>query len=446
MSYHGKNPRLDSIRYTPLDADPASAATGDIFYASDAHGSRDEGLWVYDGSDWSQVSTGATLSTVANLTLTPQSSDPGSPTVGMIFVSDGTPRAAGLWIYTSGGWAQISGVRYQEFTQKEFVDVRAATTANITLASQLENGDTIDGVVLATGDLVLVKNQNTASENGVYVVAASGAPARHSSADSASEVNNYAAHVQLGTTNINSFWFQTATLSSLSDNQTWATSPAAQTWTVAPGVYEISIEACAAGGGGGGGANSGATRSSAGGGAGALPLFAKYKVTPGDTITVNLGVGGKGGAGKSSFPGNPGTAGGNTTISGSGISLTLVGATFGTGPVDGTTGGSGGSGAAGGVTRIGALYTEGGNGDNNSSSGGEEGQSSIYAAGGTFNGGSRSSGGGGAGRGAGGNGVIDGVAGTNAAVNTGAGGAGSAAASNVLFGGRGGSGYVRFSW
>ena len=54
--------------------------------------------------------------------------------------------------------------------------VRAATTANITIATALNNGDTLDGVTLATNDLVLVKNQSSAAENGVYKVAAS--PAR----------------------------------------------------------------------------------------------------------------------------------------------------------------------------------------------------------------------------------------------------------------------------
>lgn len=44
--------------------------------------------------------------------------------------------------------------------------VKAATTANITLS----NTQTIDGVALAVGDRVLVKNQVTASENGIYVV------------------------------------------------------------------------------------------------------------------------------------------------------------------------------------------------------------------------------------------------------------------------------------
>lgn len=79
--------------------------------------------------------------------------------------------------------------------------VRAATTAAITLATDAENGDTIDGVVLATGDRVLVKNQAAPEENGIYVVAASGAPARAADADSAAEMLNAAALVSEGTAN-----------------------------------------------------------------------------------------------------------------------------------------------------------------------------------------------------------------------------------------------------
>ncbi len=46
--------------------------------------------------------------------------------------------------------------------------VRAATTANITLSAT----QTVDGVSLVVGDRVLVKNQTTASANGIYVVSA----------------------------------------------------------------------------------------------------------------------------------------------------------------------------------------------------------------------------------------------------------------------------------
>jgi len=51
---------------------------------------------------------------------------------------------------------------------------RATTTVNGTLATAYENGDTIDGVVLVTGDRILIKDQSTGSENGVYVVEATG--------------------------------------------------------------------------------------------------------------------------------------------------------------------------------------------------------------------------------------------------------------------------------
>ena len=61
--------------------------------------------------------------------------------------------------------------------------VRVATTAAINLSSDLNNGDTIDGVTLVTGDRVLVKNQSTALENGIYVATASGAALRSSDAN-----------------------------------------------------------------------------------------------------------------------------------------------------------------------------------------------------------------------------------------------------------------------
>ena len=61
--------------------------------------------------------------------------------------------------------------------------VRVATTAAINLSSDLNNGDTIDGVTLVTGDRVLVKNQGTASENGIYVATATGVASRSSDAN-----------------------------------------------------------------------------------------------------------------------------------------------------------------------------------------------------------------------------------------------------------------------
>lgn len=61
--------------------------------------------------------------------------------------------------------------------------VRVATTAPINLSADLEAGDLIDGVTLVAGDRVLVKDQSTATENGIYVAVASGAASRSSDAN-----------------------------------------------------------------------------------------------------------------------------------------------------------------------------------------------------------------------------------------------------------------------
>ena len=78
---------------------------------------------------------------------------------------------------------------------------RAATSAAGTLASSFANGSVIDGVTLATGDRILVKDQATASENGIYVVAASGAPTRAANADTADSLLGAAIFVEEGTAN-----------------------------------------------------------------------------------------------------------------------------------------------------------------------------------------------------------------------------------------------------
>lgn len=82
--------------------------------------------------------------------------------------------------------------------------VRVATDAAGTLATSFENGDTVDGVTLSTGDRILIKNQAAPEENGIYEVAATGAPTRASDFDSLSpidEVNGAYVAVQEGTAN-----------------------------------------------------------------------------------------------------------------------------------------------------------------------------------------------------------------------------------------------------
>lgn len=88
--------------------------------------------------------------------------------------------------------------------------VRVATTGAGTLATSFENGDTVDGVTLATGDRILIKNQAAPAENGIYVVAASGAPARASDADAGAEMVNAAVMVSEGTANADKLFVCTA--------------------------------------------------------------------------------------------------------------------------------------------------------------------------------------------------------------------------------------------
>ncbi len=88
--------------------------------------------------------------------------------------------------------------------------VRVATTASGTLASAFDNGSTVDGVTLATGDRIFLKNQSTASENGIYTVNASGAPTRATDFDASSEVSGGTfTFVEEGTTNSDSGWVVT---------------------------------------------------------------------------------------------------------------------------------------------------------------------------------------------------------------------------------------------
>lgn len=75
-------------------------------------------------------------------------------------------------------------------------EVVAATTANITLSGE----QAIDGVSVVSGDRVLVKNQSTASQNGVYVVA-TGSWTRSTDADSWNELVSQVVAVISGTSN-----------------------------------------------------------------------------------------------------------------------------------------------------------------------------------------------------------------------------------------------------
>jgi len=164
------------------------------------------------------------MATVKNFGLAGIGSDVQFGKSGGRLIYDGS---SSFFKFTTDG-STLSNVRVastpsnaNDATSKSYVDatksgldvkdsVRVATTAAGTLASDFVNGDTIDGVSLATGDRILIKNQADASENGIYTVKASGAPDRATDYDANSEVTPGAfSFVEEGTVNADTGWVLT---------------------------------------------------------------------------------------------------------------------------------------------------------------------------------------------------------------------------------------------
>ena len=119
---------------------------------------------------------------------------------GFKLTNVGTPTANGDAANKSYVDTLVNGLDWK-------ASVRAATTVAGTLATSFENLDVIDGVTLATGDRILLKNQAAGAENGIYTVNASGAPTRATDADVSAEVTSgIAVFVEEGTANANTQW------------------------------------------------------------------------------------------------------------------------------------------------------------------------------------------------------------------------------------------------
>jgi hypothetical protein len=86
-----------------------------------------------------------------------------------------------------------------------------ASTANVNISNALEAGDTIDGITLVTGDRVLLKDQSTASENGLYLAVASsaGAASRDPQFNSIEELSGQMIVVNQGSANDNKIFLCT---------------------------------------------------------------------------------------------------------------------------------------------------------------------------------------------------------------------------------------------
>lgn len=104
---------------------------------------------------------------------------------------------------------------------------RVSTTAAGTLATDFENGDSLDGVTLVTGDRILLKNQASQAENGIYVVNVSGIPTRAVDMDAWTEVPGAFVAVEEGTSNADTIWLCTS-------NQGGTLNTTAITWQQIP--------------------------------------------------------------------------------------------------------------------------------------------------------------------------------------------------------------------
>lgn len=79
-----------------------------------------------------------------------------------VIVKNGTTNKLTLWALTAAN-------TYTQVVLGGVTVAKAASTANVTA---LTGTTTIDGVALVAGDLLLLKNQTTVSQNGVYKIAA----------------------------------------------------------------------------------------------------------------------------------------------------------------------------------------------------------------------------------------------------------------------------------
>lgn len=323
----------------------------------------------------------------------------------------------------------------------------------------------VDGVTMASGERILVKDQATATQNGIYKVISAGSAGSPWTAFRTADAlttadfkSGMVVRVSEGTVNAESEWMLSTddpitldstnlTFNFIGVNVQTFTATGAGTWTKLTGAKRVFVQCWGAGGGGGGGETGDTPGGGGGGGCYVERWYTAAELAA--TEAVNVGVGGTLGAANA----GDGGAGNSSTFGSSGSTLLTA---FGGGGGAGNTATSAGGGGGGGTMGAGTSATTTGGAAGGNPSGGAAGASPAGfggAGGGTGAGnagamGSYGGGGGGtsnataATTGGAGGGSIWGGGGGGAGANGGTGGAGGAIGVASGSGGSGGSGAV----
>jgi hypothetical protein len=153
------------------------------------------------------------------------------------FINAAPATAAGELVTYEQLNAAVEGMSWKD-------SARVASTANLTLSAP---GATIDAITMVSGDRVLLKNQTTQAENGIYIWNGAATPlTRAPDADTFAELESAIVTVEEGTAGAATTWRQTQVNGVIGTNNVlWtsfiAAAPSASEATA--GIAEIATQA-----------------------------------------------------------------------------------------------------------------------------------------------------------------------------------------------------------